>query len=117
MIKQNQKVFSILGTGSAVAELAQKLVEYEMGDVVLYVGENLSYPDEKIFQANASELTSYAGQALSVVCAYNEKARPAFSTHGIPDEKFYPWKSTYDKRRGEMCFPFQASSSGRFHLL
>lgn len=47
MIKQNQKVFSILGTGSAVAELAQKLVEYEMGDVVLYVGENLSYPDEK----------------------------------------------------------------------
>ena len=73
MIKQNQKVFSILGTGSAVAELAQKLVEYEMGDVVLYVGENLSYPDEKIFQANASELTSYEGQALSVVCAYNEK--------------------------------------------
>ena len=69
MIKQNQKVFSILGTGSAVAELAQKLVEYEMGDVVLYVGENLSYPDEKIFQANASELTSYEGQALSVVCA------------------------------------------------
>ena len=52
MIKQNQKVFSILGTGSAVAELAQKLVEYEMGDVVLYVGENpLPIPDEKIFQA------------------------------------------------------------------
>ncbi|MFR3949125.1 MAG: precorrin-6A/cobalt-precorrin-6A reductase [Ruminococcus sp.] len=62
MIKQNQKVFSILGTKSAVAELAQKLVEYEMGDVVLYVGENLSYPDEKIFQANASELTSYEGR-------------------------------------------------------
>ena len=45
---------------------------------------------KKIFQANASELTSYEGQALSVVCAYNEKARPAFSTHGIPDEEIYP---------------------------
>ena len=35
MIKQNQKVFSILGTKSAVAELAQKLVEYEMGFFML----------------------------------------------------------------------------------
>ena len=85
MIKQNQKVFSILGTGSAVAELAQKLVEYEMGDVVLYVGENLSYPDEKIFQANASELTSYEGQALSVVF---KRAIAIPRRCRIPKEKF-----------------------------
>nr|WP_295305579.1 precorrin-6A reductase [uncultured Blautia sp.] len=97
MVKHNQKVFSILGTGSAVAELAQKLVEYQMGDVVLYVGENLSYPEEKIFYAKASELISYEGQALSVVCAYNEKARPAFSTHGIQDEEFIRGKAPMTK--------------------
>ena len=83
--------------GSAVAELAQKLVEYQMGDVVLYVGENLSYPEEKIFYAKASELISYEGQALSVVCAYNEKARPAFSTHGIQDEEFIRGKAPMTK--------------------
>lgn len=44
MIRHNQKVFSILGTGTAVAELAGKLVKYHMGEVLLYVGENLSYP-------------------------------------------------------------------------
>lgn len=53
MIRHNQKVFSILGTGTAVAELAGKLVKYHMGEVLLYVGENLSYPDEKIFVKKA----------------------------------------------------------------
>ncbi len=72
---------------------------------------------KRYLQAKASELTSYEGQALSVVCAYNENARPAFSTHGIPDERIYPWKSTYDKGRGAKRFPFQASPSGGFHLL
>ena len=97
MIKQNQKVFSILGTGSAVAELARKLVKYQMGDVILYIGENLSYPDEKICQAKASELVSYEGQALSVVCAYNENGRAAFSTHGIADEEFIRGKAPMTK--------------------
>lgn len=97
MIKHNQKVFSILGTGSAVAELAQKLVKYEMGEVILYVGENLSYPEEKIFQAKAGELISYEGQALSVVCAYNENAVAALSTHGIPDEEFIRGKAPMTK--------------------
>lgn len=64
MIRHNQKVFSILGTGTAVAELAGKLVKYHMGEVLLYVGENLSYPDEKIFVKKAEELTNYEGQPL-----------------------------------------------------
>lgn len=47
-----------------------------MGDVTLYVGENLSYENEKIFHASAAELTEYRGDALSVVTACNEKAVP-----------------------------------------
>ena len=96
-IRHNQKVFSILGTGTAVAELAGKLVAYGMGDVLLYVGENLSYPEEKIFVKTAAELTSYEGQPLSVVCAWNENADSAPSTHGIPDGEFIRGKAPMTK--------------------
>lgn len=97
MIRHNQKVFSILGTGTAVAELAGKLVKYHMGEVRLYVGENLSYPDEKIFVKKAEELTNYEGQPLSVVCAFHENPEPALSTHGIPDEEFIRGKAPMTK--------------------
>ena len=97
MIRHNQKVFSILGTGTAVAELARKLVKYHMGEVLLYVGENLSYPDEKIFVKKAEELTNYEGQPLSVVCAFHENPEPALSTHGIPDEEFIRGKAPMTK--------------------
>ncbi len=97
MIRHNQKVFSILGTGTAVAELAGKLVKYHMGEVLLYVGENLSYPDEKIFVKKAEELTNYEGQPLSVVCAFHENPAPALSTHGIPDEEFIRGKAPMTK--------------------
>ena len=86
LIRNNRKVFSILGTEDGVAALASKLVDYNMGDVTLYVGENLSYDQEKIFHDKAENLTEYHGDALSVVTAYNENARSLPAVHGIRDE-------------------------------
>ncbi|MDC7286994.1 bifunctional cobalt-precorrin-7 (C(5))-methyltransferase/cobalt-precorrin-6B (C(15))-methyltransferase [Blautia schinkii] len=97
MIKRNKKVFAILGTESGVSELAQKLVYYHMEDVLLYVGENLSYENEKIFVKRASELTDYQGNALSVVCAVNEAAVPLPAVHGIADEAFQRGKAPMTK--------------------
>lgn len=88
LIRHNQKVFSILGTEDGVAALASKLVYYGMGDVTLYVGENLSYENEKIFHDKAENLTEYRGDALSVVTAYNVDAIPFSAVHGIRDEEF-----------------------------
>lgn len=48
-----------------------------MGDVILHVGENLSYDNEKILSKQAKELVSYEGDPLSVICAYNLKAEPS----------------------------------------
>lgn len=97
LIRHNTKVFSILGTKDGISALAKKLVYYGMGEVLLYVGENLSYEKEKVFVKPAKELVSYEGDALSVVCAYNEKAEPLLSTHGIKDESFIRGKAPMTK--------------------
>lgn len=96
-IRQNKKVFAILGTQDGIAELASKLVYYNMGDVLLYVGENLSYEKEKIFSAKASDLTEYRGDALSVVCAWNPEAEELTATHGIADDSFIRGKAPMTK--------------------
>ena len=97
LIRHNPKVFSILGTEDGVAMLAKKLVYYGMGDVTLYVGENLSYEQEKIFHDRAEALTEYHGAALSVITAYNPAAEPLLAVHGIRDEEFLRGKAPMTK--------------------
>ncbi|HIZ21836.1 MAG TPA: precorrin-6A reductase [Candidatus Blautia faecigallinarum] len=97
LIRQNQKVFAILGTKDGVGCLARELCDFGMGEVTLYVGENLSYEDENIFFRPAKELTAYEGEALSVVCAYNREALPMHATHGVPDREFQRGKTPMTK--------------------
>lgn len=97
LIRHNPKVFSILGTEDGVAVLASRLVYYGMGDVTLYVGENLSYENEKIFHDKAANLTEYRGDALSVVTACNEKATQMSAVHGISDGEFLRGKAPMTK--------------------
>lgn len=96
-IRHNRKVFAILGTADGVARLAEKLVYYGMGEVVLHVGENLSYERERVFAKKASELTEYQGDALSVVCAVNDRAVPSPAVHGLKDECFIRGKAPMTK--------------------
>lgn len=97
LIRFNKKVFAILGTARGAGDLARKLTDYGMGEVLLYVGENLSYENEKIFVKKACELTEYEGDALSVICAWNEKPVQEPATHGLPDEEFIRGKAPMTK--------------------
>lgn len=97
LIRENRKVFAILGTNDGVRNLAEKLTFYGMGDVILHVGENLSYDNEKILSKQAKELVSYEGDPLSVICAYNPGAEPELATHGLSDEEFIRGKAPMTK--------------------
>lgn len=97
LIRHNPKVFAIMGTSDGIAALAQNLTYYGMADVMLYVGENLSYPDEQIFAKRADELTDYQGETLSVVCAWNPEAVPQLMTHGLADSAFVRGKAPMTK--------------------
>ena len=87
-IDRNRKVFALLSGAEDVRDLAEKLVRYGMEDVILHIGENLSYPDEKIVSGKAADLTSYEGGRLCALCAVNPKAGPADRFYGFPDDWF-----------------------------
>ena len=86
-IRRSGKVFSILGTKDAVAELCRKLDYYGMQDVEICVGEELSYPEEKILRGSVKDFLAYEGSPLAVVMVLNP-APVRVVTHGIPDEAF-----------------------------
>lgn len=88
LIKYNEKVFSIMGTKDGISELASKLCEYHLDDAVLYVGEQLSYPGEKIRKGSPREFVSYEADPLSVVYIENRNWEKKVVTAGIPDGKF-----------------------------
>ena len=64
----------------------QKLCNYGLGDVKIYIGERLSYPEERIVSGTAAELAGKKFDKLSVVLAENENARAEYGS--IPDSEF-----------------------------
>lgn len=86
-IRKNKKVFALLGKGSMVNELCQKLIEYQMDQVVLHVGQDLSYPTEQIRTGFASELGTQSFADLCVVLLENPNPDTVI-THGMEDEVF-----------------------------
>lgn len=88
LIQHHEKVFSILGRKDGISELAKKLLSYNMNEVVLYVGERLSYEDERIRKGTPEDFVDYKGDSLSVIYIENKNYKDQLVTHGIQDEEF-----------------------------
>ena len=74
LVRDHEKVFSIFGRRDDVKNLAAKLVEYGLENVKIHVGEQLSYPEEKLFCAVPEDLLDYENDPLCVVLIENPGA-------------------------------------------
>ena len=88
-VAQNKKVFSLTGGEHSPQMLCAKLCEHGLGSVKVYVGENLSYPEEKLTEGTAEEISKLDFPSLSVMMILNENAS-SFEpvVHGLADELF-----------------------------
>lgn len=85
-VRQNRRLFVLVGGANGAAEICRSLVQAGMGHVRVSVGERLGYPEERLTAAAASELAERAFDPLSAVLIENPDARPF--TPGLPDDLF-----------------------------
>ena len=86
-IRRNEKVFSLLTKGTDVNKLCDKMIRYNMNDVIITVGERLGYPDERITQGRPHEMADKEFADLSVILVTNNYPDKEFSI-GIQDTEF-----------------------------
>ena len=88
-VAHNPKVFSLTGGDNSPQRLCQQLCDHGLGQVQVYVGENLSYPEEKITSGSAAEISALEFPSLSVMMILNPEASGFVPTvHGLSDDLF-----------------------------
>lgn len=85
-ISTNHRVFMLLTNGNDIKQLCQKLNYYNMSDVILHIGQRLSYDDESIISIKASDLEDFDFKSPVVVMAENNSFKP-FGSY-ISDDEF-----------------------------
>lgn len=87
-VRRHPRVFVLVGGEDGISSLCRTLTEAGLGDVRLYVGERLSYPDERITEGTAAGLMQERFRPLSSVLIENDVARIPEVSFGLPDTAF-----------------------------
>lgn len=95
----HEKVFCLTGGENTPDALCRELCAAGLGDVTVYVGERLSYSDERICQGTAAELAQQAFAPLNVMFILNAQAKPLTTpVHGLADTLFIRGKAPMTKQ-------------------
>lgn len=86
------ELFLVTSSGEDPSRLSGELVQAGFGDACVTVAERLSYPDERITCATASEITGQTFDDLNVMliefASRAASSRWPYASSGIPDELF-----------------------------
>ena len=96
-VRRNRKTLAIAGGKGSVREICQTLSSYGWEQIVLYVGTDLSYPEEQIVTGTPFELAKMEFAPLAVLLFENPNPEPEF-TAGMADEVFLRDKVPMTKR-------------------
>ena len=87
-IRRAPKAILLVGGDRGVQDLLTALVDNGLGHLPVTVGENLSYPEERLTRGAARELAEQPFAPLSLVLVENPDAENAVLTQGRPDGDF-----------------------------
>lgn len=82
------KVFVLLDNAEGLRRLGRELMEYGFGGAKMYVGCQLSYPEEEIFSGTPEQFLDFEKEGVLVALLVQEGAGEPLATHGIPDGLF-----------------------------
>ena len=85
-LSRGKRVFALVGGDNGMGKLLHHLQENGLGNTMVYAGENLSYPQERLYQGTAESLRDTVFDPLCV--ALLEPAQGFCYTPGLPDEAF-----------------------------
>ena len=96
---QNKKTFFLTGGDLGPKDLAKQLADAGLGDLKIWIGENLSYDDEKITETTCAEAAGGDFDVLAVMVADSIPAPECdVPSPGISDELFVRGKVPMTKQ-------------------
>lgn len=84
-VREHEKTFLL--TDGSIEEICAELLQAGLGEATIYVGECLSYPEEKITKAKVKDLIHQTFASISVAFIINPHYKKELRL-GIPEEEF-----------------------------
>lgn len=87
-LKTNKKVFVISSGGMETSDIISELIDKGFEDCDIYIGENMSYPEEVLCYGKVADFKEHKFLELCSMIIINQNASPMHMTLGIEDDEF-----------------------------